>query len=88
MQFGFSGLPSNPDWNVQWDARLGEGSEHLTSVFSPNVTVTLDGGLDLCQMDKISFSIYVNKLINSGSHTGWVEITPVPLTFPWWTKPS
>jgi hypothetical protein len=84
MHFDHSGTDQNPDWNVEWDARLGEYNEHTTSVFNPYQTVTLDGGLDLCQMDKISFSIYVKKATSPGLKTGTVTIEPVPVLFPWW----
>jgi hypothetical protein len=78
MQFSYSGPSTNKTWNVQWDARLGEFNEHATSVYAPYQTVTLDGCIDLCQLNKISFSIYVNKMLVTGTHVGNVTLTAVP----------
>lgn len=80
MQFG----NSTQGWNVQWDARLGNFNEHATSTFNPYQTVTLDGTIGLCQLDKISFSIYANKIVSTGSHRGNATIEAVPVSFPWW----
>jgi hypothetical protein len=76
MNFGFTGLPSNPDYNVQWDARLGTNA---ISVFDPYETETLDGILGLCNTQEISFSIFVEKPVTYGNHTGTVEIEPIPI---------
>ena len=75
MNFGFSGVDPK-DWNVQWDARLGVYPNEV-SIFDPEETVTLDGVLDLCQSDKISFSIYVKKMVETGPHIGEVILEPV-----------
>jgi hypothetical protein len=73
-------------WNVQWDARLGEINEHLPVSYDPYVTQLLPGGLDICQMDKISFSILPKKAEVLGPRTGSITITPVPVDFPWFGK--
>lgn len=82
MGFGSSTL----GWNVQWDARLGEITEHSGVNYDPFVTTAIPGGLDICQLDKISFSILPKKAQDLGSKSGQITITPVPLTFPWFTK--
>lgn len=82
MDFGYSGLITNPDWNVQWDARL---EENAISIFNPYQTVMLDGTLGLCNTQEISFSIYVSKPVSTGQHDGTVTIETVKLPFPWWT---
>jgi hypothetical protein len=84
MQFGYAGTGPTKDWNVQWDARLGEPSEHLASTFDPFVTTPLDGGLDLCQLDKLSFSIYPKNIVSFGPKNGTVVLEPVKVPFPWW----
>lgn len=82
MGFGSSTL----GWNVQWDARLGEITEHSGVNYDPFVTTALPGGLDICQLDKISFSILPKKAQDLGPRSGTVTISPVPVSFPWFSN--
>jgi hypothetical protein len=93
MGFGSS---TTGGWNVQFDSSLKHDAE---VVFDPYVTTRLpDAGvipepyceknnavLDLCNTEKISFSIHVKKaIIKEHTYSGEVTIDPVPLTYPWW----
>ena len=88
MQFGYSGPLLNPkytsDWNVRWDARIGDYNDNPTVEFNPFEQATAVGNIGLCGLDKISFSIFVKKMASTGGHIGTVELTAIPVTFPWW----
>lgn len=86
MQFNYSGPSTNKDWNVQWDARIGDYNDNPTVVFNPFEETTVVGAVDLCALDKISFSIYVKKMATTGEHTGTVTLTPIPAQFPWFQE--
>jgi hypothetical protein len=60
MGFGFSGDPATPDWNVEYDARMG--SDPINEVvYVPYQDVTLPNKLPLCNTEELDFSIHVKK---------------------------
>ncbi|MFB6075701.1 MAG: hypothetical protein ABEK17_01015 [Candidatus Aenigmatarchaeota archaeon] len=73
---------STTGWNVEWDARLGLDP---AVVFDPYENVEI-GMLDLCNTDKISFSIHVKKATQTGGHEGEVMVEPEAVPFPWWSE--
>jgi hypothetical protein len=99
MGFGFSGPPENKDWNVEYDASIKHDGE---VTFKPFVTKRLPNGgvepepyceenygiVDLCDTEKISFSIHVKKSIPGkiDPYSGTATVEPVAMGFPWWTK--
>jgi hypothetical protein len=83
MDFG----QTSGDWNVRWDARLGLENPVM---FWPEETAHLHYGegegapLDLCALDKISFSIHVIKAKPNTDHSGFALIEPIPVETCWW----
>ena len=75
---------STTGWNVEWDSRLGLDP---AKVFNPYENVRI-GRLDLCNTDKISFSIHVIKAMQTGEHGGEVMVEPEAVEFPWWNNAS
>jgi len=72
-------------WNVEYWARMGDpdlGGTN-TSHFYPNQTVTLPDVLELSTIDKLDFSILINKWGISGTWTGTMTLGSVPNGFPW-----
>jgi hypothetical protein len=86
MQFSYSGPSTAKDWNVRWDARIGEYTQPVVE-YNPFETARVVGNVGLCALDKISFSIYVKKMETSGAHTGNITITAAPATWPTWFTP-
>jgi len=82
-------------WKVQFDSSLKHDAE---IIFDPFVSTRLpDGGtepepyceknyavLDLCDTEKISFSIHIIEALVKGGHSGYSTIEPVAMTYPWW----
>jgi hypothetical protein len=67
------GLTSG-DWNVEFDARLGADGTHVT--YDPETEVTLPDVLELCNTQKLDFSIHVKKG-DPGTYTGTITLGSV-----------
>jgi hypothetical protein len=83
MQFSYSGPSTAKDWNVRWDARIGEYLQPVVE-YDPFQTARVVGNVGLCAWDKISFSIYVKKMTLQGTHTGNITLTAAPIGYPWY----
>ena len=79
MGFGFSGLPETPDWNVEYDTRMG--SNNINKVYyDPDETATLPNKLPLCNTEELDFSIHIEKA-SYGPHIGVMTIGCVAVPF-------
>jgi hypothetical protein len=72
MGFGFSGPPENPDWNVEYDARMGSNNTNKV-YYDPYETVELPNKLPLCNTEELDFSIHIEKS-SYGPHIGVMTI--------------
>jgi hypothetical protein len=79
MGFGFSGLPESPNWNVEYDARMGSNDTNKV-YYDPDETVTLPNKLPLCNTEELDFSIHIEKS-SFGPHIGVMTIGCVAVTF-------
>jgi hypothetical protein len=83
-----SGLPlgkTSGVWNTEYWARMGDpdpGGTNWTH-FYPGDCVTLCDVLKLSTVDKLDFSILINKMGITGTWTGTMTLGSVPFGFPW-----
>ena len=91
MKLGFTGEPSNPSWNVEYDIRLSaDGNEYRYDPFEDKDDThkgIFFGKLALCTMEKIDFSIHVKKA-DPGSYDGEMCIIAFRDGNPVWKTPS
>jgi hypothetical protein len=91
MGLGFTGEPSSPDWNVEFDVRLSaDGAEKRYDPFENQDSThkgIFFGKLPLCTLEKIDFSIHVKKA-DPGSYSGKMCILAYRDGNPVWTTPS
>ena len=80
MGFGYSGIQPNIDWNVEFDARLGNDTAN-EKVYDPHEQVKLPNVLPLCNTEEMDFSIHIKKStsqVRTGTMTLGCEIAPFP----------
>jgi hypothetical protein len=61
-------------WNVEYDARLGDALTGTAIVYEPDQKVSLPDILELCNTQKLDFSIHVKKA-PAGIYTGIMELS-------------
>ena len=76
MPLGMTG----DEWNVEYDARLGDAT-HTNVFFNPCETVTLPDILCLSTEEKLDFSIHIKKFGTTGTWTGTMTIGCVHVPF-------
>jgi len=69
------------DWNVEYDARLGNAQEGTMVYFDPEELVTLPEVLGLSTTEKLDFSIKIKKLSITGSWSGTITVGCAPEPF-------
>jgi hypothetical protein len=77
------GIPlgkTGDEWNVEYDARLGDAT-HTNVFFDPCETVTLPDILELSTEEKLDFSIHIKKFGTTGTWTGTMTIGCVYVPF-------
>jgi len=79
MGFGFSGPASEPDWNVEYDARMGSDTVNEV-VYAPYEEVVLPNKLPLCNTEELDFSIHVQKSM-AMTHSGVMTLGCVMASF-------
>jgi hypothetical protein len=79
MGFGFNGTEDSPDWNVVYDARLGNDTSNEVT-YVPSETATLPNKLPLCNTEELDLSIHVKKSV-TGEHVGNLTLGLIPLDF-------
>jgi hypothetical protein len=91
MGLGFTGEPSNPNWNVEYDVRLSaDGVDYRYDPFENQDAShkgIFFGQLDLCTLEKIDFSIHVKKA-DPGTYNGNMCILAYRDGNPVWATPS
>jgi len=68
MQFGQTGS----QWNVHFDARMGANGVYV--YYDPLSVARIPGTLPLCTLEKLDFSILVDKASTGYTYTGWMKI--------------
>jgi hypothetical protein len=68
MQFGQTGTV----WNVHFDARMGANGIYVD--YDPYEEADIPGTLPLCTLEKLDFSIHVDKAVSGYTYTGWMKI--------------
>jgi hypothetical protein len=79
MGFGFSGTPEDPDWNVEFDCRMGNDNANKV-MYHPDEEVQLPNTLPLCNTEELDFSIHIVKSM-FGPHRGIMDIGCVEIPF-------
>jgi hypothetical protein len=91
MKLGFTGEQTSPNWNVEFDIRLGaSGVEKFYKPFQnqdANHKGIKFGTLQLCTLEKIDFSIHVKKA-DPGTYDGNMCILGYRNGNPVWKTPS
>jgi len=82
MDFGQTG----GQWNVQFDARMGDDGTYV--YYSPFTETTIPGVLSLCHQNKLDFSILASKGASGYTYTGWMKIYASISGSPYWTTPN
>jgi len=75
------GKDSDNNWNVQFDARMGDPDQYYVGDIMPETWVTLPNALDLSHMDELDFSILIHK--GFGAHSGTITLGCVCRPFDW-----
>ena len=81
---GFGKTSGN--WNVEFDARMNADGEYV--YYYPDETVRIPGVLELCSIDKLDFSILVNKATSGETYNGYMDLCAfIDHTSYIWTTP-
>jgi hypothetical protein len=77
FQNGLALGKTGSEWNVEFDARMGDPPQNANITYYPGQLITLPSILTLSNLDKLDFSILIKKFGISGTWTGTMALGSV-----------